>query len=126
MLFWLIASLALHIAQIFTHALLRLGNIGVAAYVGPRDALGPPGRMEGRAMRAFGNWRENLPVFLTLGLLALVVDGADTTLAALGAAVFVLARAVYFGAYLTGIPWLRSPLYGVGLAGCAIMLAAIF
>ena len=126
MLFWIIVGLALHIIHVFSHALMRFGNIGFAAYVGPRDTLGDPGVLEGRALRATNNFKENLPLFLTPAILALAIDGANISLAILGAQVFIVARIIYFAAYVSGIPMLRSPFYGVGLAGCVMILAALF
>lgn len=125
MLTYIIAGLALHIAHIYSHALMRFANIGFATYVGPRDSLGDPGQIEGRALRATLNFKENLPLFLFPAALALVIEGTNLSLAILGAQIFLVARLFYFLAYVSGIPLLRSPFYGLGLAGCVMMIVAL-
>ena len=70
--------------------------------------------------------KENLPFFLTLGVLALVVPGANLGLATTGAALFVVARAIYVPLYLFGVPWWRTVAYFAGLIGCGRMALALF
>ena len=77
-------------------------------------------------MKAARNLAENLPVFLGLGLLALLVEGANMALAVWGAQVFVLSRILYAGVYIAGVPLVRSVVFTVGLAGLIMMAAALF
>ena len=125
MIFWILAGLALHVAHIYSHALFRFANVGFGTYVGPRDALGAPGQFEGRALRATNNFRENLPLFLAPAILAATLDGADITLAILGAQIFIASRLAYFAAYISGVPLIRSPFYLTGLIGCIMIAAAV-
>lgn len=78
-----------------------------------------------RARRAQANMLENMPIFLTLGILALVVDGTDMAQAILGAQIFVFSRIAYTIIYLISIPWTRSAAYAVGLFGCLMMAHAL-
>jgi uncharacterized MAPEG superfamily protein len=77
-------------------------------------------------LKAAHNLSENLPVFLGLGLLALLVEGANMALAVWGAQVFVLSRILYVGVYIAGVPLVRSVVFTVGLAGLIMMAAALF
>lgn len=79
----------------------------------------------GRARRALANYQESLPIFLTLGLLTMIVEGADMQQAVLGAEVFVLARVTYIACYMAAIPWTRSTAFSVGLVGQVMMLLAL-
>ena len=81
--------------------------------------------MAERARKALVNTQENLPIFLTLALLSMIVEGANTGLAETGAMLFVLARAAYPICYLTAIPGPRSLAYGVGLLGCFMIAFAL-
>lgn len=103
-----------------------MAQVGPVAHSGPRDNLPEPGRYRARALKAADNFAENLPVFLGLGLLALIVEGADMAQAVLGAQVFVLSRIGYIAVYLAGVPMVRSVLFMVGFIGLAMMALALF
>lgn len=122
---WLLAGLAVYLSYVYIAALLYLPQVGVARHVRGRDNLPEPSLLAGRAQRAVKNYEENLPFFLTLGILVMVVQSADTTLAESGALVFVLARIAYFPLYLSAIPLARSSAYGVSLVGLGMMVAAL-
>ena len=121
MLFWLLAGLTLYLISIYVAPVMVGMKIGVPPLAGSRDTLPDPGRSVLRARRAHANLQENMPFFLTLGLAALVEPGVDLPVAVLGAKIFVVTRAVYIPAYLSGVPYLRSAVYFVGLIGCALM-----
>jgi uncharacterized MAPEG superfamily protein len=78
-----------------------------------------------RARRVLVNMQENMPIFLTLGVLALIVDGADMGQAVLGAQLFVFGRVAYTAMYMISIPFTRSAAYMVGLLGCVLMALAL-
>ena len=80
-----------------------------------------PSPLHGRAQRASRNYKENYPVFMALGILALVVPEADMGLAVMGAMTFVLARLIYLPLYLAAIPALRSTAFTVGWLGMIAM-----
>jgi len=125
MLFWILAGLAVFLLNIYLPAALYLPTEGVSRHLGPRDTLPEPGVMAARARRSLANFQENLPFFLTLGILALIIEGADMAQAVLGAQMFVISRVVYIGLYVAGVPLLRSAAYMVGLLGCVLMALAL-
>lgn len=125
MVTWLLLGLVLHLAYVFTPAALFLPAEGLMRHMGSRDDLPEPGALVGRARRALANWQESLPIFATLGILALVVDGADMAQAVLGAQIFVLARAAYLVLYLISIPMTRSVAWTAAVFGLGMMALAL-
>lgn len=125
MLFWILAGLGVFLANIYLPAALFFPSVGMTRHVASRDDLPQPGRYVGRARRSLANYQENLPIFLTLGLLAMIVESADMEQAVLGAEIFVLARIAYIACYMAAIPWTRSTAFLVGLGGQVMMLLAI-
>jgi uncharacterized MAPEG superfamily protein len=130
MIAWILAVLGLFFVQTLMPATIRyvLSGAGVAGRLrialGPRDEEPPLSRLGGRAQRALANMHEALPVFLTLAVLhvALATPG---DLAGHGAALFLVARALYVPAYLSGVPGLRSGTWVVSWLGLAMMIAAL-
>ena len=88
-----------------------------------RDNLPEPTPLGGRAVRAAANTIENFVLFAALALTAQAAGMGDE--ATLGAQVFFWARLVYLPVYWAGITYVRSAIWGVGLAGLAMMLFAI-
>ena len=125
MLFWILAALAVYMATIFLPTLLYLPTEGLKTHLAGRDAQPERTVMAERARKALVNTQENLPIFLTLALLSMIVEGANTSLAETGAMLFVLGRAAYPICYLTAIPGPRSLAYGVGLLGCFMIAFAL-
>ena len=125
MLIWILAGLAVFLANIYLPAVLYFPSVGVVRHVASRDELPEPGKLVGRARRSLANYHENLPFFLTLGLLALIVEGADMAQAVLGAQIFVLARIAYIACYMISIPWTRSAAFTAGFAGLILMFLAL-
>lgn len=98
--------------------------------IGPRDGQTPLSPLAGRAHRALVNLQEAMPVFLTLALLH-EIHGASGSGAAVpadaqtGALIFLIARALYVPAYLSGVPGVRSLIWtgswvGLGMMGVAL------
>lgn len=125
MLFWLIAGLAVFLINVFLPAALYLPSEGLLSHLGSRDKLPTAGKYVERGRRALANFQENLPFFLTFGILALVVEGANVEQAILGAQIFVFARFFYLVFYLISIPFTRSLAYTAGFIGTAIMMLAL-
>ncbi|GGB16947.1 membrane protein [Sphingomonas metalli] len=99
---------------------------GVAWNAGPRDEAVPPlGRLAGRAERARDNFLETYPAFIALAL-ALVLASRTGDVGTLGAWIWIGARVVYLPLYLLGIPYLRSLVWLVSIAGLLLMLARLF
>jgi len=125
MLFWILAALALYMVSIFLSVGLFLPRLGVLTGLGARDAPADRSVLGARADRAAENLKENMIVFLPLALLAFVVEGADMALAVQGAMVFVILRAIYIPAYMSGVPGLRTLAYGISMFGLLMMAAAL-
>ena len=88
-----------------------------------RDQLPDATPLGGRAVRAAANTIENFVLFVALALTAHAA-GRDAE-ATLGAQIFFISRVVYLPVYWAGITYLRSLVWGVGIAGLAMMLFAI-
>ena len=81
----------------------------------------PP--LGGRAERAAVNSIEALLMFAPLALVAQLAGSAEE--ATLGATIFIWARVAYLPIYLVGIVYVRSLVWGVGVAGLAMMVMAL-
>lgn len=123
MLSWIIAAIALYYCGLFIPSGLKLRTDGVAWGAGPQD-VGPTETIAlGRARRAHENLKENLPAFLSVAVLAMVLG--QSAQATLGAGVWVVARVVYVPLYLMGVPYLRSLVFGISLLGLILMILAL-
>lgn len=96
---------------------------GMKVGLSNRDNLPEPTPLGGRAVRAATNTLENFVLFVALALTAHAA-GLDNE-AMLGAQIFFWARVVYLPVYWAGITYLRSLIWGVGIAGLAMMLFVI-
>jgi uncharacterized MAPEG superfamily protein len=126
---WILAVLGLWVAQTFVAAGFRTvlaPNPQEATWdhMKGKDRPPEPSLLGGRAARAQQNMAEALPVFLGLALL-LEVQGTTSSLAWQGAAVFLIARVLYVPAYMAGILGVRSTVWGIGLVGLGMMVAAV-
>lgn len=122
---WLILGTILYLLTCYASALFMINRLGLGGYLGSRDNEAVQHPVHARTERAARNFRENYPVFMGLGVLSLVVTGADVALATTGAAVFVLARVVYLPLYMAGVPILRSAVFMVGWGGMVAMIVAL-
>jgi uncharacterized MAPEG superfamily protein len=89
--------------------------------LGNRDHQRPHTVVGLRAVRALANIQEAMPVFLALALLNLIVT-PGASLAVTGAWVFLIARVLYVGIYLGGVPVARTILWVVSVVGLALMV----
>ncbi|MDO9416517.1 MAPEG family protein [Pararhizobium sp.] len=119
---WSVLLLIVHIGLQGMMATLELGPEWNA---GPRDqGKTPSGKLAGRAARASANFQETYPAFVALALaLAIAGDPAGWGLA--GAWLWLIARLVYIPLYLAGIPYIRSLVWLIALAGLAVMASII-
>jgi len=118
-------TLVLALIQVLLPALLRNRETGIAYNASPRDAPGAPvGKLTGRLMRAQSNLFETLPVFAAVVLIAHVA-GRENAQTQLGAWLYLLARIVYVPLYAAGVPYLRSLVWGVSLAGILLILSRL-
>ena len=105
--------------------MLATREFGSRWNAGPRDeAREPKGILAGRAARASANFRETYPGFVALAL-AVVLAGDPTGWGLAGGWLWFAARLVYIPLYLAGIPYIRSFVWLVALAGLAIMAATV-
>jgi len=122
MLAW---TLVLALVQVFLPILGKTRSYGPKWNAGPRDEqVPPPDAITGRLDRAQRNLYETLPLFIGAVLIAHVADrnGAAT---ALGAQLYFWARVLYVPLYALGIPYIRSLVWGVSLAGLLMIFAAV-
>lgn len=125
-----ITVLALSVVLLFVHIALQGRFVtrerGLTWNAGPRDEDQPPlGKLAGRAQRALDNYKETYPAFVGLAL-ALVAVGRADGLGATGAWLWLAARVVYVPLYMFGVPWLRTAVFGVSVAGLILMLSRLF
>lgn len=111
--------LVLYVAQIFLQETSRF-RFDLNGIVGNRDVQPEPSVVAARLDRAKNNLLEALPIFISLALLGLT-RGTNQEAEAHGALVFLIARVVYVPAYVSGIPWLRSLVWLVSMAGLLMM-----
>ncbi|MDQ7976745.1 MAPEG family protein [Paraburkholderia sp. SARCC-3016] len=118
-------TLLLALIQVLLPALLRNRETGIAYNTGARDQPGAPvGKITGRLMRAQSNLFETLPVFAAAVLIAHVA-GRDDAHTALGAWLYLCARVVYVPLYAAGVPYVRSLVWVVSLAGILLVLGRL-
>jgi uncharacterized MAPEG superfamily protein len=97
---------------------------GLKQRLGNRDHMRPLTVTGQRAARALANMQEAMPVFLGLAMLAMLLVPDDAT-ARNGALVFLIARTVYVGLYIAGIPVVRTLVFAASWVGLAMMLAPL-
>jgi uncharacterized MAPEG superfamily protein len=120
----LAAAVVVGVVQILWGAQAATKEKGIAWNAGPRDEPRPSGGLTGRLDRALRNYMETFPLFAAL-LLADAVAGKLGTLTLWGAWLFVVARAVYVPLYAAGVPYVRSLVWLVSLAGLALVFVAL-
>ncbi len=97
---------------------------GLQLSLGNREAMPDASAVAGRAERAANNTKENFILFAALGLAA-AAAGVNAPRVELGAQIFVIARLLYVPIYIAGIPYLRTAVWAVGVAGMAVMASAL-
>lgn len=97
---------------------------GMKVGLSNRDNLPEATPLGARAERAAQNTKENFILFIALAFVAHAAGMGEQ--AAFGASVFFWARVVYLPLYILGITYVRSAVWGVGIAGLAMMLLALY
>jgi uncharacterized MAPEG superfamily protein len=115
---------ALLIVLVLIQATVGIITIGPGPLAGPRDSLPPPGPFFARTKRVVDNHREGLTMFAPLVLVAAVAHVSNHW-TVLGSQLFFYSRVVHAVLYLAGAPMLRPVIWGVGLAGTFMVLAAV-
>ena len=122
MLVW---SAALALVQMLIAAMGAQGQHGLPMLAGNREGMPPLTGWAGRAQRAHLNMLESLAVFAIVVLVAHVTGRANET-TAMGAALFFWARLAYAIVYVAGVPWLRTAVWAVSLAGIVLVFSQLF
>jgi uncharacterized MAPEG superfamily protein len=120
----LVWSVALTLVQLIVVAVGANFAVGAAVLAGNRETMPPIEGWAGRAIRAHRNMLENLVMFAALVLTAQVA-GRTGAMTALGAQLFFWARVAYAVIYVAGIPWLRTAVFTVSIAGLVLILAQL-
>ncbi len=120
-----VVMLIVAIIQVLLPAFFRNGETGLDYNAGPRDEAGPPvGIITARLQRAQRNLYETLPLFLAAVIIAHIA-GRESGLTAAGAWIYVVGRIFYIPAYAFGIPYVRSLIWVVSLAGLGMIILAL-
>lgn len=121
---YLVWTVALALVQLLLEVVTSIGKVGLPPLAGNREGFVPPEGFAGRARRAYLNMLESLAPFGLLVLVAVLAHRTDG-ITALGVQVFFFARAAYAVVYLVGVPYLRTLVWGVGLAGMLLVFSRV-
>ena len=122
MLVW---SAALALVQMLVAVLGAMGQVGLTPLAGNREGLAEMTGWPGRARRAHLNMLESLVIFAVVVLVAHAAGKANET-TALGATLFFWGRVAFALVYLAGIPWLRTLVWLVSVAGILLIFTQLF
>jgi uncharacterized MAPEG superfamily protein len=117
LLVWATALCAVQMVVAVAGATLQ---VGLPRLAGNREGLPDLTGWAGRAQRAHGNMLENLVLFAAL-VLAAHAAGVTNGVTVLGAQLFFWARLVYAIVYVIGIPWMRTGIWAVSVAGLVLI-----
>ncbi|MBE1204499.1 MAPEG family protein [Aminobacter carboxidus] len=120
-------SVVLLIVHILVQALsLDLsGDFNIKYLLSSRDeGLASKSVISGRLKRSLDNMLETYPAFIALAL-ALAVTGKTGELGAVGAVTWILARLLYAGLYVGGVPVLRTIVWFVSIGGLVLMVVRL-
>lgn len=116
----LVWAVALCVVQMVVAVAGATVQVGLPRLAGNREPLPDLTGWAGRATRAHHNMLESLVLFAALVLVAHAA-GLANEMTALGAQLFFWARLAYAIIYLIGIPWLRTGVWAVSLAGLILI-----
>jgi len=116
------AALCLVLTVPYTVALVL--KLGLPVMVGNREDFPALEGWVGRARRAHANMVENLVPFAALVAVAVATNklGQGT---AIGAQLFFWGRVAHAGAYIGGIPWLRTGAFLTSYGGMILIFVAL-
>lgn len=121
----LVWSAILALIQMLVAVAGAQSQVSLPVLAGNRDTMPPLTGWALRATRAHLNMLESLVVFAILVLVANATDRLNDV-TALGANLFFWGRLAYAIIYVVGIPWLRTLVWGVSVAGLLIILSQVF
>lgn len=123
---YLWATLILALIQIFLPAAARTREFGTKWNAGARDNTPASTKpLTGRLERAQANLFETLPIFIGAVLLTHFV-GIQSNLTLWGTALYFWGRVAFVPIYALGVPYIRSLVWVVSLAGLVMVLVAPF
>jgi uncharacterized MAPEG superfamily protein len=117
LLLWAVALTVVQMLIAVSGATLQ---VGLPMLAGNREGLPPFTGWVGRANRAHHNMLESLVLFAVLVLTAVIANKTNQT-TLLGAQLFIWGRVAYAAVYLAGIPWLRTGVWAVSVAGLILI-----
>lgn len=120
----LVWAAILALVQMIVAAIGAQQQVSLPVLVGNRESMPALTGWALRAQRAHLNMLESLVVFAILVLVANATGRLNDT-TALGANLFFWGRLAYALVYLAGIPWLRTLIWGVSVAGLLLILAEL-
>lgn len=100
--------------------LAAMSQVGLPELASPRDTTPPLTGTAGRVERALNNSVVALALFAP-AVLILKIQDASTGGTLLAAQIFVIARILYVGVYVAGIPWLRTGIWMLGFLATAYL-----
>ncbi len=109
------------IVHVCAHGFAQWATAGNAWALGARDDPPRETLLNGRLRRARANYLETLPAVLAV-LIAVELSGRANELTAYGGWAWFCSRVVYLPAYASGIPGLRSFVWGVAMFAIVTMV----
>jgi uncharacterized MAPEG superfamily protein len=117
----LVWSAILALVQMVVALMAAQMQVGLPMLTSNRDTMPALTGWAMRATRAHLNLLESLVVFAIFVLVAYATNRLNST-TALGASLFFWGRVAYAVVYLAGIPWIRTLVWGVSIAGALLVL----
>lgn len=117
---YLVFAVFLLIFQMVLQTLAGLMSNGLMGLAGSRDDEVLTTGVGGRFERAYYNMLETFPIFAALVLIIQTTE-AWTALSALAVQIYFWGRVVYLPAYVLGIPFIRTVVWLVSMAGILIL-----
>lgn len=115
-------SAVLLVIYILAATQLKTAQYGAKWNMGARDEAVPaPSPVTGRLVRAQANFLETFPIAI-VALLGVVVANRTSGSTALGGWIWLGARVVYLPLYAAGIPFVRTIVWGVSIAGLVMVI----
>ena len=113
-------SIALTFIQKLVAVSAATFQVGLPKLAGNREDVPRLTGLAWRAQRAHFNMLESMVLFTALVLTAELAD-KDTAMIRLGAQLFFWSRLAYAIIFIAGIPWARTAVWGVSVAGMILI-----
>jgi uncharacterized MAPEG superfamily protein len=120
----LVWSVGLTFLQMVVATVGAMLEFGLPRLAGNRANLPPATGWAGRAQRAHRNMLENLALFAVLILVTEMVN-KNSEMTGLGAQLFFWGRLAYAAIYIAGLPWARTAVWGISVAGLLLIFVQL-